>query len=64
MISASDRLQAVELIAEAVSAGARQRLACRELGLTERTLQRWQDAAGPVRADLARTPCVRYRRTS
>jgi putative transposase len=58
MISASDRRRAVELISEAVSAGARQRLACRELGLTERTLQRWQNATGTVRAD-ARPSAVR-----
>lgn len=51
MISASDRQRAVELIAEAVSAGARQRLACCELGLTERTLQRWKDGTGAVRSD-------------
>jgi len=58
MISAPDRHRAVELISEAVSAGARQRLACRELGLTERTLQRWRDAAGAVRTD-ARPSAVR-----
>lgn len=58
MISASDRHRAVELIAEAVSAGARQRLACRELGLTERTLQRWKDETGGVRTD-ARPSAVR-----
>src|SRR5690606_8095602 len=51
MISASDRQRAVELISEAVSAGARQRLACCELGLTARTLQRWKDETGVVRAD-------------
>jgi putative transposase len=58
MISAPDRHRAVELITEAVSAGARQRLACRELGLTERTFQRWHDATGAVRAD-ARPSAVR-----
>ena len=41
MISASDRRKAVELIEEAVAAGARKRLACEELGITARTLQRW-----------------------
>lgn len=51
MISTSDRQRAVELVKEAVSTGARQRLACGELGLTERTLQRWQDEAGVVRMD-------------
>jgi len=42
MISATDRQQAVSLIKEAVNAGARESLACKELGLTQRTLQRWR----------------------
>ena len=42
MISASDRRNAIELIDEAVAAGARQSAACREMGLRERTLQRWR----------------------
>jgi len=42
MISASDREQALTLIQEAVSAGAREATACRELGLSQRTLQRWR----------------------
>ena len=42
MISASDRSNVIELIDEAVAAGARQGAACRELGLQERTLQRWR----------------------
>ena len=42
MINASDRKNAVELIEEAVAAGARQSSACQELGLQERTLQRWR----------------------
>lgn len=58
MISPPDRLRAVELIKEAVSAGARQGVACRELGLTQRTLQRWQDERGAVRVD-ARPSAVR-----
>lgn len=58
MISASDRHRAVKLIREAVRAGARQRLACGELGLTERTFQRWHDAMGAVRVD-ARPSAVR-----
>jgi transposase InsO family protein len=32
----------MRLVAEAVASGARQRLACAEVGLPERTLQRWQ----------------------
>jgi putative transposase len=42
MISVPDRQLAVTLIQEAVTAGARERLACKELGLTQRTLQRWR----------------------
>lgn len=41
MISASDRQHAVELINEAVAAGARKSASCRELGISVRTLQRW-----------------------
>jgi len=36
-------LKAMQLISEAVMAGARKRLACETLGLTIRTLQRWQN---------------------
>jgi len=57
MISASDRRRAVELIEEAVAAGARKRLACEELGITVRTLQRWV-RGGEVRPD-ARPTAVR-----
>jgi transposase len=42
MISAPDRREAVQLIEEAVVAGARRAQACAELGLSLRTLQRWQ----------------------
>jgi len=42
MINASDRGEAMKLIDEAVSGGARQALACRELGITARTRQRWR----------------------
>lgn len=42
MISVPDRELAMTLIGEAVEAGARERLACKELGLTQRTLQRWR----------------------
>lgn len=50
MISTPDRQGAVALINEAVVTGARKRLACGELGLTLRTLQRWV-GLGEVRAD-------------
>ena len=36
------RRRVLELIAEAVASGARQRAACRELGLDVRTVQRWR----------------------
>ena len=47
MISHFDRRHAVELIDEAVTAGARQHKACAILELSARTYQRWtQDVAG------------------
>ncbi|WP_432258225.1 IS3 family transposase [Cupriavidus sp. TMH.W2] len=42
LINVSDRREAIMLIDEAVKSGARQASACRELGLNERTLQRWR----------------------
>ena len=50
MISHPDREQAVKLIDEAVAAGARQRRACEEMGISPRTYQRWTEAHG-VKAD-------------
>ncbi|WFB59566.1 IS3 family transposase [Paenibacillus sp. BR1-192] len=44
LISAPDRELALSLIQEAVEAGARERLACIELGLTQRTIQRWRQS--------------------
>lgn len=41
MISTQDRAEAVQLIDEAVKAGARKAAACLELGITIRTHQRW-----------------------
>tara|TARA_R110002094_G_scaffold182923_1_gene160527 strand:+ start:505 stop:954 length:450 start_codon:yes stop_codon:yes gene_type:complete len=41
MISTPDRQHAIELINEAVSAGAPKEKACQELELTIRTVQRW-----------------------
>jgi putative transposase len=48
MISASDRSKAIELIKEAVTNGAREKLACNELGISQRTLQRWESDATPL----------------
>ncbi|MCI3170635.1 IS3 family transposase, partial [Pseudomonas aeruginosa] len=42
MISAPDRRETLQLIEEAVAAGARRAQACAELGLSLRSLQRWQ----------------------
>ena len=50
MISASDREQAVTLIDEARSAGARLERACAEIGITRRTYSRWCQGDG-VRCD-------------
>jgi putative transposase len=44
LISASDRKTAMELIDETVKAGAREKMACREIGISQRTLQRWREA--------------------
>ncbi len=41
MIRTSDRETAVNLIKEAVSAGARRTMACDELQISERTFRRW-----------------------
>ena len=51
MINASDRRKAVELIEEAVTAGARCHKACEELGISQRTYQRWRKEDGAVKAD-------------
>lgn len=48
MISTQDRRFALELIAEARQAGARLGPACRELGLTARTYQRWTRKEAPA----------------
>ena len=42
MISASDRGETIQLIDEAVASGARRFMACKELGIDERTYYRWQ----------------------
>ena len=56
MTPASDRRHIVTLIDEATAAGARLTAACAVLGLSPRTLQRWQDPAGGIRED--RRPCA------
>ena len=58
MISASDREKAITLIKEAVQAGAREEVACKELGISLRTLQRWRSDATPLedQRPLAKRP--------
>lgn len=51
MISTQDRRDAVMLIDEAVSGGARLFRACTELGICRRTYGRWTAQAGEVKAD-------------
>ena len=48
LISAPNRKMAIELIEEATAAGAREKVACEELGITQRTLQRWRSADNPL----------------
>lgn len=50
MIGTPDRVEAVSLIDEAVAAGARKASACREIGMTARTLERWTQE-GAVKSD-------------
>ena len=51
MISLPDRVSAVELIDEAMAAGARRGRACATLGISDRTYRRWRDEDGTVRGD-------------
>lgn len=56
MTSLTQRETLVKLISEAVSAGARQSRACQIVGISERTLQRWQpQGEAAVRPDLRPT---------
>lgn len=48
MISVSDRQQVIILIKEAVDSGAREEAACKELGISRRTLQRWRSTLSPI----------------
>ncbi len=50
MISPSDRINAVNLIDEAVTSGARRTEACKNMGINDRTYRRWT-AEDEVRAD-------------
>jgi putative transposase len=48
MISVLDRSKAITLIQEAVINGAREDRACEELGISQRTLQRWRSDLTPL----------------
>jgi putative transposase len=48
MISVPDRSKAITLIQEAVVSGAREKRACFELGISQRTLQRWRSDITPL----------------
>ncbi|NDP40619.1 MAG: helix-turn-helix domain-containing protein [Rhodoferax sp.] len=52
------RSQVTELVSQAIVAGARQDRACRAIGLSERTLQRWQrePSCGDQRPTRVQTP--------
>ncbi len=47
LVSLEDRRRCIELVEEAQKAGARRRSACEVLGLSLRTLQRWQQNPSP-----------------
>jgi len=51
MISVQDRKNAISLVKEAVDGGARQAKACELLGISGRTLQRWQKPAKNAEED-------------
>ncbi len=51
MIAAADRENAISLVKEACKTGARQFKACEMLGISERTLQRWQEPAPKAKED-------------
>lgn len=48
LISASDRIRAILLIKEATQAGAHEEMACKEMGISLRTLQRWRSDTSPL----------------
>lgn len=48
MITGPDRIEAIQLIKEAIAGGARETLACKEIGISQRTLQRWRSDLTPL----------------
>lgn len=60
MTRTTDRLRLVTIVQEAINAGARQRKACHRVGISERTLQRWQQSPDD-RRPLALRPVPKNR---
>lgn len=60
MTPLAERRKVIDLVAEAIAAGARQTRACKAIELSERTLQRWQsgkaDQAGDRRSTRVQQP--------
>jgi putative transposase len=56
MTSPADRTETVELVTEAVARGSRLRPACREVGISARTAQRWREAPAGDRRPTAVHP--------
>lgn len=54
MTRTADRLRLMTMVQEAVAAGARQNEACHRVGISERTLQRWQQSPDNRRTTLPR----------
>ena len=52
MTSLAERQAVLALLAEACDAGARLAPACAQIGLSERTVQRWQQSAAQRDGDL------------
>lgn len=48
LTSASDRVIVIQLVNEATDAGAQEKMACKELGISQRTLKRWRNDATPM----------------
>ena len=51
MTSTPDRRRLVSLVEDAVLQGVRPAAACAELGMSQRTLQRWRDPEGSILED-------------
>lgn len=66
MISAPDRVNTIRLIEEAVKSGAREKIACQEMGIHPRTLQRWRNNGEPLedRRPLAQRPTPKNKLTA